>query len=262
MKTAFRLISLLLCSLFAYAADESELFYSYGLHDFVIDDNSHTMGINGGIDYRSRISQNLTHRLSFDTLAEYDPYEHDSDHIPVWFKGEYHLKSDLLTLTPSLHLDGYGDILWKMNTVFGIEQNFKAGAGVGMSYLRKNFAVSLKVLATAYYNEFDDDKPREQGYSRSELVFGFVPSVTYATDLRYAYKSFATSLHYYMWRRNEERLEEYAQLECSLKKDEKSTLLLTLDYSNYNLDLYRKHPLPIVPWKSDLLITLAIRKAL
>jgi len=158
--------------------------YSYGLHDFMILD-SHTLGINGGINYSSNIFKNMSQKASFSAYAEYDPLEHDPDHIPVWFEGDYHLTDTLHTIKKNFNLNASMDILWKMNTVSGTEQNFKSNLALGLQYAMDNFSAGVNVGGGAYYMEFDDDAPRERGYDRSDLTMGFVPAIMYGYHVKY-----------------------------------------------------------------------------
>jgi len=241
-------------------AQESKISYSYGIHDFMLD-NSHVLGINGGIEYKSVVFSDLYQDLSFYTQAEYDPKKHDPDHIPIWFKGDYYSTKKLYDINDNLSIDIHGDIIWKMNTYSGIEQNLKAGIGLGIKYHLENFTAAIKVLGGTYYIEFDDDVPREFGFSRDELTVGYVSSMMYNTNLQYALnKKTSIRLSYAVWNEvNKKRLEEDISFAIEYNKNDKYEILLNIDNTKYNLAKYKKGNTYILPWDSDLMFKLSVK---
>lgn len=254
----FKITTILFLFFSILNAKDTKFNYSYGFHDFIIK-NEHAFGINGGIQYQSTIFSNTLQKFSFYALYDYDPHEHDPDHIPIWFKGEYHLSNNIYAISPHLDVTLNGDILWKMNTVSGIEQNFKANFGVGVEYLLKDLVLDLKIAPAAYYHEFDDDKPRELGYSRGEFTLYWNYATMYALGVQYRYNNIDASITYYQWRKKDFKLEDNILLEIKLHNTNQTNILLDLEYTRINLSPYHKHSSNILPWNSDLLVKLSLQ---
>lgn len=250
------LIGLAICSTFVFAK-EGTTTYSYGVHDFLVDGDS-VIGINGGIHHHSAISVDTIHNASFYAYVEYDPNEHDPDHIPVWFQGDYHLTHTLFTIARSFRFNTGADILWKMNTESSVEQNLKTSFGIGLQYLSEHIDTSIKVGGGAYYMEFDDDVPEKRGFSRDELSDGLVLSVMHGVDFNYIFNDqLSCGASYAIWNEKNTVLEKNLSFHMRYQKEGGLIILLDIDGTKYNLDKHKKGNVDILPWNSDIVVKLS-----
>lgn len=237
---------------------DDKVTYSYGIHDFMLI-GSHTFGINAAIGYSSTIFTTMSQKASLSAYVDYDPLDHDPDHIPVGFQGNYHLKDTLYSIRENFNLNTSVDLLWKMNTVSSTEQNFKSNLGFELEYAIDNFSIGAKLGGGAYYMEFDDDVPRARGFSRSDLTVGFVPAIMYGYHAKYFLnKAFSCEAEYLKWTEKNKTLEEDLSFKVRYKKSDNMSMILNIDKSTYNLDKYQKNNIYILPWNSDLLLTLTV----
>ena len=250
-------IYLLIFISFGYSDSSSLLKYSYGLHDFTLDD-SHTIGLNGGFSYED----SFYGKLSFDGFVEYDEEEHDSDHIPIWFKGKYRFKSEFRDVNSSFKINGVGDINWKMNTVSGIEQTVDAGVGLESGYDNGAFFMLFRVLYGLYYLEYDDDTPKDFGYNRRDLSDGVIPSISLIANVGFRFnESIDFSIEFGEWREDDVWLRDSMNIELSYHHSswiENQKLRFSIDGNYYNISRYSRGDVDILPWDRDVLFRLTM----
>jgi len=255
------LLMMILLSISIFAGN-LKLAYSYGIHDFVItSDSSHTIGVNSGIYLEYIHDGGMSQTADFEASAEYDRVEHDSDHIPVLFRGTYRVQKAFVTLTRSLSLKGMIDLDWKMNTVSGIEQSLKTALGGGIGYQGETLSFELDTFLGSYYLEIDDDTPRVYGYSRDELSRGFIPTYGYMTALSYRMRDdLWLSSSYREWREGSAWREKSLKLEINLKQSSNSVIGCRIEKSLYDLTPLNVHSDPILPWDRDILFHIFIKQ--
>lgn len=246
----------------ALYANPLKLEYSYGVHDFIVDNEYHTLGINAGI-YMNQTSQNgMNHSGYFEALVDYDKEELDPDHIPVWFRANYELDKVLFQINENFDIKGVFDFDWKMNTVSSIEQNLKSGLGLGFDYHASSISFGLKVLGGTYYLELDDDVPEENGYNRDELGGDFQGAYAFAANIGNQFtEDLFAQIEYSEWHDNDEWLEKY--LAFKIKYDttlwnKDASIQFSLENTEYNLSSYEKDDVPILPWNDDMLVKLSV----
>ena len=136
--------------------------YSLGMHDFMVEEKTHTLGINTRVHTTYAVNNNTKHDAYFEILTEYDVHEQDPDHIPVWFRAEYNFESLIVKPDNEFTLKNIIDFNWKMNTVSSVEQYVKLGTGLAFYFSENSLTVVPKVLVGTYYLEIDDDIPKKQ----------------------------------------------------------------------------------------------------
>lgn len=236
--------------------------YSYGVHDFVVDDEFHTLGVNAGI-YMTHTVENGIHQSGyFETFIDYNKEELDPDHIPVWFRADYEIDKVLIDVNENFNIKGVYDFTWKMNTVSSIEQYLKAGVGLGFNYTISQVSFGVKVLGGTYYLEIDDDVPKENGYSRNDLTDDFQRAYAYvaSVDAKFT-QDVSAHVEYEQWYNNEEWLEKSFALKLkydTLFLSQSSTIQLSVEGTTYNLSSLEKNNVPVLPWDDDMLLKLSV----
>ena len=253
---------LVVASVFLYA-NPLELKYSYGVHDFVVDDKFHALGINAGIYMKYTGENGIDQSGYFETLIDYDKEELDPDHIPVWFRSSYTLDKVLLQIDEKFDIKGIFDFDWKMNTVSSIEQYMKAGVGIGFNYQSSSVSFGLKVLGGTYYLELDDDLPKENGYTRDELGGEFKGAFSYVATIGSQFtENIFAQIEYSEWYDSNEWLEEFLALKIKYDStlwNQDASIQLSIENTTYNLSSYEKNNVPILPWNDDMLVKLSVQ---
>ncbi|MDQ7084963.1 MAG: hypothetical protein Q9M36_08525 [Sulfurovum sp.] len=157
MKQVFLLI---LLSAFV-SSEELKFAYHYGLHDFMVEDKTHVLGINTGFYTRYSTSEDSSHKAHFQTFTEYDKKELDPDHIPVWFSSQYAYTTLLVQPEERFKINAIVNWDWKMNTASSVEQYLKSGIGIEGAFEEYAVKIVPKILLGTYYLEIDmRDYPR------------------------------------------------------------------------------------------------------
>ena len=269
MKKAFA-FSLLALNLYS-----AEFALSFGVHDMIVPNakplsqtiyevdgsgrDSHTLGVNVALHGKSDPDSFVLQEGYFRVLRDYDIDELDSDHIPIWFLGEYEAK------IPFYSIQNYGrfladlDISGKANTVSCVERLTRFFTGIKYeSPKEKKLYFDASLLFGRYALEIDDDTPAMRGYTRESLKeINFAGSL----KLNVAYdftKDFSAYTTLQTWQSSSETLEKYVKVGFNYDTNEflkGSKLYLEASYDWYNLDAYQRPGLmPILPWHEDMLI--------
>lgn len=234
--------------------------YSYGLHDFVVEEDTHTVGINAGLFATYNTDETTRHLLSAEVFVEHDESELDPDHIPVWFRADYGFSKMLFNQGEALKLNTIFDFSWKMNTVSSIEQYVKTGGGFAFSWKEGGFSLTPKVLLGTYYLEIDDDVPKERGFSRSDLSDGYKLAFMYGVTMSWEMaKDVSLAVELEEWKESGEWLERYASVQIKYKKYETFDVVFSVEKTTYNLSDFQKNGIDILPWNEDTLFKLAIQ---
>jgi len=243
-------------------ANPLELKYSYGVHDFVVDNEFHTLGIHAGIHMKYTGQDGINQSGYFEALVDHDNEELDPDHIPVWFRGNYMLDKVLFQTNENFDIKGVFDFDWKMNTVNSIEQYLKSGAGLGFNYHASSLSFGLKVLGGTYYLELDDDVPEENGYDRDELGGEFKGAFAYVATVGSQFaENLFVQLEYSEWYDSDEWLEKFLALKIKYDStlwNNDASIQFSLENTTYNLSSYEKNDVPILPWNEDMLLKLSV----
>ncbi len=246
-------------SMFHPAANAAEWALMYGVHDtFVSDEDSHTVGADIGIAASTVTDSGIMMDGSLTLFADYDHDELDPDYSPYWHKADAQIQGELSQLTSSIGLDWLARFDGKQNTVSAVEKQFKLFAGIGARYEASNSSLGLKALGGYYNLEIDDDVPRSRGYPTNDLKH---ETAAY-TVLADAQISLNTKIDGYIrlqqYRDHDQWLENQCELTLSYDSTEwikGSTLHMSAEYTEYNLDPYQKGGLAsVLPWDSDTLV--------
>lgn len=243
-------------------ANPLKLEYSYGVHDFVVDNEYHTVGINAGIYMTQTTQSGMDQSGYFEAFVDYDKEELDPDHIPVWFRANYRLDKVFFQPNENFDIKGVFDFDWKMNTVSSVEQYLKTGVGLGFNYQASPLSFGLKVLGGTHYLELDDDVPEENGYDRSELGGDFKGAFAYVATIGTQFSvDTSAQLSYSEWYDSDEWLEKF--LAFNVKHDtslwnQDVSVQFSIESTRYNLSSYEKDDVPILPWDNDMLVKLSV----
>ena len=237
--------------------------YSYGLHDFLVEDESHTAGINAGI-YAEYITSPTTYQnASFEIFAEHDEEELDPDHIPVWFRANYGFSTTLTKQNDTFKLNAIVDFDWKMNTVSSVEQYLKSGLGLEFAFKEGSLRLATKILGGAYYLEIDDDVPLCNDFERSDLDVGYKAAVMYGASMFWDMsKDVSLGVELEEWNEKGKWLERNTWVELTYKKTETLHIVFSVEKTIYNLENFRKEGIDILPWNQDTLFKLVVRMPL
>ena len=240
-----------------------KLDYSYGVHDFVVQDESDTAGINAGIYAEYITSPSTRQNASFEIFTEYDDAELDPDHIPVWFRANYGFSTILMEQDESFNLNAVIDFDWKMNTVSSVEQYLKSGMGLEFAFTEGALTLAPKILAGMYYLEIDDDVPECRGFSRSDLSVGYKAAVMYGAGMLWDITpDVSLGIDLEEWNEKGKWLERNTLVEVSYKKTETFRIVFSAEKTIYNLANFRKDGIDVLPWNQDTLFKLVVRMPL
>ena len=244
----------------ALFSNNFNLEYSYGLHGFVVQDESHTAGINAGI-YAEYITSSTTHQnASFEIFAEHDESELDPDHIPVWFKANYGFATILMEQHGTFKLNAVVDFDWKMNTVSSVEQYLKSGLGLEFIFKERSLQLATKIIGGTYYLEIDDDVPIDNGFKRNDLDVGYKAAVMYGASMLWDIrKDVSLGIEFEEWNERGKWLERNTWVELTYKKTEELYIVFLVEKTIYNLANFRKEGIEILPWNQDTLFKLVVR---
>lgn len=244
-------------------ANGAEWALSYGAHDlFVSDKDSHTFGIDLGIavsavtDSESRIDG------SFTVFANYNKDKLDPDYEPIWYKADLRTQWKLFQLTSDTSVNWLVTADGKLNTVSGIEKQFKFFTGIGAEYVTSTFTFGINTLAGYYFLELDDDIPTVFGYDPSYLQNETAAYTFMADGSLKVNKNMRTSLRIQQWRHESQWLEKQYAVAVSYDLDKwmKGSLLnMSAEHTKYNLSPYQKvASAPVLPWNTDTLLRVYI----
>lgn len=240
--------------------------FGVGGHDYYVDQaDSHTLGagVKIALSHLTESEIKLTGELN--VFVDNDVDELDPDHIPVWFSSYYSAGGDLVSFSE------YSSLFWdvslsgKRNTVSSVEKQVQLFPALGYAYQRASFNADLKLGGGYYFLEIDDDVPRMRGYDRDDFqnkTGAYTLAVGVGFDMA---ERFDLTLAVQQWHDGSDWLENQLQANLSYDADhwsEKSKLIFSVKYNEYNLDPYAKVPtndpdyLPILPWNKDLLVRL------
>lgn len=261
------LVCLALCLSSALQAEEqTQWHYSLGSHDFVVED-SHTLGVNASLLLEHKTQSDILLTAALDAYIDVDVDKLDPDHIPVWFKSAYAASGELYRVNPAFSFGWQFDLQGKRNTVSSVEKQAKVFPGLTANFDGQALQAQLKAGAGYYYLEIDDDVPRTRGYDRGDFGNG-----TFAyTFMGSVGANVTPKLHMQVaaqtWQDEDQWLENQYRFELSYQTDfwrPNSVLMLSAEYTQYNLDHYAKvdvnsaEYLPILPWDSDTLVRLSL----
>lgn len=240
--------------------------YSMGLHDLAVPDvSSDTFGIDASASVDKRTDSGRHYFGSFDLLVDHDQDHLDSDHIPIWWM--LHLGADGNWL--ELGRDGYvgwtADLNTRMNTASSIERQIKALPAVVLGYGGDTVQASVKAGVGYFFQEIDDDAPKERGFDRTGMRYTTVAESYGATASARLGSEWKLAGVAQEWVEGGDWLEtEYsAELHVDASrwlKARGSELVLSAEVHEYNLDLYPRSAdgsLPVLGWNDDLLIRLS-----
>lgn len=234
--------------------------YSYGLHDFVVQEESHTVGINAGI-YAEYITSPTTYQnASFEIFAEHDEEKLDPDHIPVWFRANYGFSTMLTEQDETFKLNAIVDFDWKMNTVSSVEQYLKTGLGLEFAFKEGSLRLAPKILFGTYYLEIDDDVPLDNGFERSDLDVGYKAAVMYGASMLWDIgKDVSLGVELEEWNEKGKWLERHVYVELIEKKTEEVSIVFSVEKTIVNLENFRHDGVEILPWNQDILFKIVVR---
>jgi len=237
--------------------------YSYGLHDFVVQDEAHTVGINAEI-YAEYITSPTTYQnASFEIFTEYDEVELDPDHIPVWFRANYGFSTILLEQDETFNLNAVVDLEWKMNTVSSVEQYLKSGVGLEFAFKEGSLTLAPKILVGAYYLEIDDDVPLSNDFERNDLEVGYKAAIMYGARVLWDIDEDVTlGVELEEWNEKGQWLERNTLIDVTYKKTENFHIVFSAEKTIYNLSNFRKDCIDILPWNQDTLFKLVVKMPL
>jgi hypothetical protein len=258
---------LLVLALAATPAFAMEWTYSWGLHDYIVPDvDSHTFGINGTAQFTHTTASGTQYAGAFDLFLDNDKDDLDPDHIPIWWRLNFQSKRGLSEISSNLNLDFLFDFRTKVNTVSSVERQIKAMPGIVLAYDTGSFHASVTGLGGFYFLEIDDDVPDERGYTREDYrnptgAFSLMADASFALG-----KSMRLGGSIQQWHDGDTWLEN--QYVASLRYDTDSwrahsALILSVEFTEYNLDIYYPSSLgnpptvpylPILPWDDDIFV--------
>ena len=260
LSKKFVLFIVLSTALFSNAL---KLDYSYGFHDFVVQKDTHTPGINAGIYAEYSVDDTTQHNAYFEIFTEYDKEEQDPDHIPVWFRANYGFETMLMGQDETFKLNAVVDLDWKMNTVSSVEQYLKSGVGLEFAFKEGSLTLAPKILAGTYYLEIDDDVPECRGFSRSDLSVGYKAAVMYGAGMLWDITpDVSLGIDLEEWNEKGKWLERNTLVEVSYKKTETFRIVFSAEKTIYNLANFRKDGIDVLPWNQDTLFKLVVRMPL
>ncbi|MCT7948042.1 hypothetical protein Q4Q49_18685 [Shewanella sp. SP1S1-7] len=266
-KFSAAIISTTLCIPFAVVAEEqTQWHYSLGGHDFAVQD-SHTLGVNVSLLIDHKTQNNISFAALIDAYVDVDVDKLDPDHIPLWFKSDYSIGSELYRLSSEYSFDWQFDLQGKRNTVSSVEKQIKVFPGIAANFEGQQLQAQLKVGAGYYSLEIDDDVPRTRGYDRGDFgndgfAYSFMGRLGVdLTDKLHMQVAVQTWQDSEQWLENQYRLELIYQTDFLGFGDQ---LVLYTEHTQYNLDNYAKMDvnstgyLPILPWDNDTLVRLSL----
>lgn len=264
MRLSFLFIALCCIPSLTNATDWS---MTYGVHDFAVrEKSSHTFGADLGI-LAEKMTDSGTHlNGSFTAFLANDQDELDPDYEPIWYKMDAQAMGELYPLTSHTGFNWLVRFDGTLNTPSGIEKQHKLFAGFDAHYTTSTINVSLKSLVGYYFLEIDDDVPLEKGYDTGDLQNKTTAYSVMADSKIKLNSKFGAYARIQQYRDNDQWLEN--QYELMINHDvtqwiQDSTLTLSTQHTQYNLDPYQKTGLtPILPWNSDTLVRLYLSVAI
>ena len=252
--------SLFLFWTIALFAEDMRWEYSYGLHDFMVEDKIHTLGINAGIYVAYQSDEYTFHTSYFEIFTEYDEQEQDPDHIPIWFRANYNFKTMLFEQNNTFILNAIANFDWKMNTVSSIEQYLKSGAGIECVFHENGVEIIPKIVFGSYYIEIDDDIPKLSDFNRDDLSIGYQSTVMYGLGMSWDMSpTLSLGLELEEWNEKGKWLERNMELSLSYKKIKSFHIVFSTEKTIYNLDNFAKEGIDILPWNHDTLFKLVVK---
>lgn len=241
-------------------SDTLKINYTYGLHDFRVENASNALGANAGMYVEYIMDESTQQYASFEVFTEYDDKKLDPDHIPIWFRADYVLKKTLAEEDENFKLNSIFDANWKMNTISSVEQYLKYGFGFEFYFEEDSLSLATKILGGAYYLEIDDDVPQNYGFSRNDLDVGYKAAVMYGASISWSVsEDFSLNIDLEEWNEKGQWLERYTLVELVYEKNETLYIILSAEKTMYNLENFRKGNTEILPWNQDTLFKLSVR---
>lgn len=232
---------------------------AYGLHDTLVEDaNSHTVGGNVGTSFLHKTQSNVLFTGRANLFVDFDKDHLDNDHISIWWKTNFLVKSTLLELTKDNILFGDIESITRTNTVSSVEREIQLFPSIGYEFNKNGFLIGAKGGAGYYFLEIDDDAPRERGFTRDGLR-----NTTLAYNLAAESKiqlgsKFDIHLKAYYWNDGDRWLQN--KFIASLSYDtsfwiKNSSVVLNAEYNQFNLDHYPKNLTgdQVLGWDHDTL---------
>lgn len=249
----------------ACAADAVDWRYSMGLHDLAVPDvGSDTFGINASASVDMRTAAGRHYFGSADLFVDRDRDHLDPDHIPVWWMLHAGTDGTWLALGGNGHLGWTADADTRMNTTSSIERQIKLLSAVVLGYGGDAVQASLLAGVGWFFQEIDDDAPKERGFTREGLRHTTVAESWGGKVAARLGGGWSLSGSARQWRDGDEWLEtEYgAQLHLAADrwfKASGSEFVLSVEVHEYNLDPYphSAQGSAVLDWNDDLLIRLS-----
>lgn len=234
--------------------------YSYGINDFVVQEDTHTVGINAGLFAKYSFDDSTQHILSGEVFVEHDESKLDPDHIPIWFRVDYGFSKMMINQGEIFKVNTIIDFAWKMNTVSSIEQYVKTGAGLEFSLKKGAFNFTPKALIGTYFLEIDDDVPRSRGFIKSDLSYGYKLATMYGVSMSWdIVQDVSLGIELEEWKEAGEWLERYALIEVKYQKYETFDIIFSVEKTIYNLSDFKKDGIDILPWNEDVLFKFTLQ---
>ena len=249
----------------ASIAASTDWHYAMGLHDFSVPDvSSDTFGIDAAVTVDKHTDAGGHYFGSLDLFVDRDQDHLDSDHIPIWWMIHAGADGNWLPLGGDGYVGWTADLNTRMNTTSSIERQIKALPAIVLGYGGDAVQASLKAGVGYFFQEIDDDAPKERGFTREGLRHTTVAESYGATASARFGGGWKLSGTAQEWRDGSEWLEtEYdAALHVDASrwfKARGSELMLSFEVHEYNLDPYPHTDTgePVLGWNDDLLIRLS-----
>lgn len=251
----------------AGAADAADWRYSMGLHDFAVPDvSSDTFGIDASVSVDKRTHAGRHYVGSFDLFVDRDQDHLDSDHIPIWWMLHAGTDGEWFPLGAGGHLGWSAEVDTRMNTASSIERQITALPALVLAYDGDAVQASFETGVGWFFQEIDDDAPKERGFTREGLRHTTVAESWGGKVAARLGGGWSIAGSAQEWRDEDEWLEtEYgAQLHVDADRwfrAKGSELVLSAEVHEYNLDLYPRtaQGSAVLGWNDDLLIRLSYR---
>jgi len=189
-------------------------------------------------------------------MLEIDTDELAPEHYPVWWDQEFKITWSFLDLSEN------NQLLWEVgfderrNTVCSIEIGLKLFPAITYQYQTETIETNLTAGAGMYWLEIDDDVPVERGYERGDLN-NMTAAAVFSAQLRFNLTDKLSIMGKAQTWRDQEWLENKYSAEISFDTNnqfKKNQLLFSVDYTEYNLDVYQINStqLHVLGWDHDI----------
>lgn len=262
MNSWRKLTVLLLLTGVAQAGDWE---WSFGAHDFQVPQvDSDTFGVNARVSFDRNTASGRHYFGSADMFIDNDKDDLDPDHIPIWW--QLHAGTDgYFWQSGAARLGWTATIDTRINTVSSVERRITALPAIVGAIDSGAFKGSLKAGAGWWFLEIDDDVPKTFGYERGDFrnsTFAYSAEADASVRLGNAWTLSGVVQEW--WDSGESLQTEYgAELRFDTDHWRKgSSVALSADYTDYNLDVYAIAGLPpILPWDHDVMYRVLVGNA-